>query len=178
MADSIFRRLVYAVREKYPVAAERISATHVAASSWPVGRLECLEHKTPPYIGWVRGAVQFRSPVKAGPKQITQGPEAQSVDPLSDVAQVVTAIICGRDEAETELIWYATLGAVRDFFGAQPLLFGPGAWMTQEEGKAGYIHAGVEVVLQEFNWLLTVPRTIQPLTVITATEHDCEGIVP
>jgi hypothetical protein len=97
---------------------------------------------------------------------------------LADATVIVTAIICGTDDAYTELLWYGVMNAVRDVFGMSPLLFGAASFMTQQEGNAGYIHAGAEVVLQEFNWSITVPRSIDLLTVITATEHDCEGIVP
>jgi hypothetical protein len=174
VADSIFRRLVLALRDAYPAAAERISAPVIANDAWRIGRVEATNVKAPPYIAWIRGTASFRTPPKANPKQA----EGQSVDPLAELVQPVSAIICGRDEAETELLWYAALNTVRDVFGMNPQIFGAADWMTQAEGNAGYIHAGAEVVIQTFTWSLVVPRAIQPLTVITATEHDCEGIVP
>jgi hypothetical protein len=178
MADSIFRQIVHLVRDTYPTAAERISAPVIGHDAWLVGRLEFNNIKAPPYIAWVRGPATFRTPSRQGPKQA----EGQSVDALAEANQTVTAFICGRDEAETELLWYATLGAVRDVFGANPQLspqlLGQADWVTQNEGNAGYVQAGFELIEQQFNWVLTVPRAIQPLIVITATEHDCEGIVP
>jgi len=174
VADSIFRQLVHLVRDAYPAAAARINAPVIGNDAWKVGRLETQNVKAPPYIAWIRGTAAFRSPPKAGPKQA----ENQSVDPLAELVQPVNAIICGRDEAETELLWYATLNTVRDVFGMNPQLFGTGDWMTQAEGNAGYVHAAAEVVIQTFNWSLVVPRAIQPTVVITATAHECEGLVP
>jgi len=178
MADdgvSIFRRVVEAIKAAYPAAAERIGAESIEVPEWRIGRIEALEHKRPPYIAWIRGSVLHRPPTKPSSVQA----DGQSVDRLVDMQQLVTAIICGSDEHSTEQIWYAALNAVRDALGGiNPQLYGPATWMTQEEGNAGYIHAGAEVVVQEFNWSLIVPYRIDALTVITATEHDCEGIVP
>ena len=176
MADSIFRRLVLALRDAYPIAAQRVSAPAIGHDAWRIGRIEAQQHKAPPYVAWIRGLTTLRKPSSAGPRQS----EGQSVDVLADATQIVTAIICGRDEQEAEIIWTAVLNTVRDVFGPNPRveLLGTATWMTQEEGNSGYIHAGAEVVLQEFNWSIAIPRAIVPLTTITATEHDCEGIVP
>jgi len=174
MAESYFRRLMELVKQAYPAAAERVGADSIGTANWRIGRVEALELKAPPYVALIRGSATHRSPRNAGPIQA----DGQSVDPLTDTTQVLTAIICGRDEAETELLWYAVLGAVRDVFGMSPLLFGTATWMTQEEGFAGYIHAGAEVVVQEINLSIRIPLRVDALTTITATEHDCEGIVP
>jgi hypothetical protein len=174
MADSIFRRLVNAVHDAYPAAAKRIYAPSI--DDWRIGRREAQELKAPPYVAWIRGSTTFRTPAKAGPKQ--DAAEKQSVDPLADATQIVSAIIVGHGEQQTELVWYAVLGAVRDVFGMSPQLFGSATWTTQEEGNSGYVRGDVEAVIQEFNWSIMIPRSIDPLTVIQATEHDCEGIVP
>ncbi len=168
---SNFEQAIAFVRAKFDeVRAERGHGA-VLEDRWLIGRNAIETHKSIPYIGWLRLDGKHDRPTGKNP--IRDG--SLSVSQRYQSTHSVRAVICGESDEATEWMWFDLLEAEHRALGSHELP-GPFRWITQEEGGAGLVLAGAEVVFQDFVWPMVVPSTIDTLVVPTSTEHECSLI--
>lgn len=171
---SRFQQVVEHVRIAMQDVRDANAHDRIADGSWLVGRLAATSHKAPPpYVAWIRGGGSIIHTKQKNP--LLDG--NLLISPLYDARHTVSALICGRDDEDTETIWYDLLAAVRNSALALDDLPGSFRWVTQEDDNAGYVRAGHELCIQDFVWPMLVPREIRSVTAIAASDHTCE-IIP
>lgn len=185
MTLSLFEQVVEAIRCKYLAirdddasgdglpSLEDAPGEHpgmVSRRHWCVGRLQAVEHKTPPFVCWIRGGGTIEAP---RPRSQVISDDDVVAEPLYTAEQVVSLVICGTSEAEAECMWFALLRATRELLGAHA---GPQEFRftTQEEEQAAHINAGREVILQLFDWPFIVPGEAYRRATILTTRHSDE----
>jgi hypothetical protein len=167
---SRFRQVVDAVWTEFAIIrAGQGYAPFVVDENWLTGRLAAIQTKQPPYVAWVRGAGSMSTP-PGGNSACGTSDLQVAVQPLYDLSQSVFAIISGKDEEDTENLWFDAIRAVVAALGryASPRTY---RWVTQEEDSAAYEFGGNELVIQEFEWPMILP-VIQSTVVITNVAVD------
>lgn len=169
---SQFQEVIEAIRQAYDALradgeAELPSlANSPTVKGWCIGRLEAKAHKSPPCVCWIRGG----GSIGEVPRNTFVIQRDDMLSPLYGAETVISCVIAGTSERETELMWHAVLRSTRAVLGtaAGPQDFD---WVTQKEEEAGYVNAGVEVVLQLFDWPFIVPSEVKRTAVILETSH-------
>jgi hypothetical protein len=174
---SDFSEVIDAIRAKFiEVQAERGVSPSLCFEDpnkqWLVGRLELKQHKTPPYVGWVRGGGPISPPDSLNPLRN----DSTWVSPLYAGKTTVMAVICGANEDETEALWHDVLRAVHRTLltDARP---GNHRWMTQEDDNSGLVLGDAELVMQEFEWPMTIASEVRLATTVTTATHDDDLLV-
>lgn len=147
------------------------------AANWFVGRLAVKSKKSPPYIGWVRGAGGVRPPQYLNPICGTTD-QGVLIKPLYDMPQSVMAHICGATEEDTENLHKDVLRAVASVLGPSAAGARGYDWVTQREEDAAYAYAGVELVMQQFEWAFICEADRSTLSTITTFPPPTELLVP